>query len=286
MDIFLTRFVTDSDFRSDEDFQYHAHTRAILELFITGGIYTGTRLKAAGMTQPDECCCKQHAETHQHLLMECPLYAATRPIRGEEKAVSWTAGIFFSPSDAFASERSRDHLPDLPEISETFSDDEPVFLDRSAFHEEWPALCSAACAVVVPGKFEMSVLLPGRDLTSQRAELYAAILALRLTHGSSHWSAVVYRATSFKQHGYRFVDFVKFDNHDFWAAFLEEVHKRPNSNISFVKVKAHVPRCHTGQAEYLTRGNELADRCAKRKARDALSRQELARAQAFYPESC
>ena len=173
-----------------------------------------------------------------------------------------------------------------PRFSETFSDDEPVFLDRSAFHEEWPALCSAACAVVVPGKFEMSVLLPGRDLTSQRAELYAAILALRLTHGSSHWSAVVYRATSFKQHGYRFVDFVKFDNHDFWAAFLEEVHKRPNSNISFVKVKAHVPRCHTGQAEYLTRGNELADRCAKRKARDALSRQELARAQAFYPESC
>ena len=104
MDIFLTRFLIESDFRSDEDFQFlkpflqrlpHAHTRAILELLITGGIYTGPRLKAAGMTQSDECCCKQHAETHHHLFLECPLYAATRPIRGEENAVSWTAAFSF-----------------------------------------------------------------------------------------------------------------------------------------------------------------------------------------------
>ena len=79
----------------------------------------------------------------------------------------------------------------------------------------------------------MSVLLPGRNLTSQRAELYAAILALKLTHGSvtlaSDCASVVDRATSFKQHGYRYEDIGKFDNHDLWTAFLEEVRKRPNS---------------------------------------------------------
>ena len=60
-----------------------------------------------------------------------------------------------------------------------------------------------------------------------------------------------------------------FDNHDLWTAFLEEVHKRPNCNITFVKVRAHVSRGYTGQPEYWTRGNELADRYAKRKAREA-----------------
>ena len=104
---------------------------------------------------------------------------------------------------ALASERSRDHLLDFPEISETFS---------ACF--SGPALRSAAGAVVVPGKFEMSVLLPGRDLTSQRAELYAAILALKLTHGSvtlaSDCASVVDRATSLKQHGYCYEDREKF----------------------------------------------------------------------------
>ena len=71
----------------------------------------------------------------------------------------------------------------------------------------------------------MSVLLPGRDLTSQRAELYVAVLALKLTHVSvallNDCASVVDRATSLKQHGHRCEDVVNFDNQDLRTVFLK-----------------------------------------------------------------
>ena len=49
--------------------------------------------------------------------------------------------------------------------------------------ERWRALRVSAAAVIAQGVFLKACVLPGSDHSSQRAELYAAVWALKLTHG-------------------------------------------------------------------------------------------------------
>ena len=221
--------MVDGVFRKDEDFQFprpfldrlpsdFSHTQAILELLLTGAIYTGPRLAAAGLTESDLCPGCQVRETHQHLFAECPLYSQSRPVRGSEFLLTWATGIFCSPDEIPTSSQT---CITFPEFSKKIQASSPVFADGSAFHDKWR---TSAASVVVPGQFQFATLLPGSDHTSQRAELYALLLALKATRGpvriACDCANVVDRACPLKSRGYLRSDISCFDNYDLWACFL------------------------------------------------------------------
>ena len=284
VDIFLTRFLADGAFQKDEDFRFlrpyldrlpadFSHTRAIIDILLTGAVYTGPRLAAAGIVPSDSCPNCNVRETHQHMFLECPCYSTSRPIRGSESLLSWATGIMFLPTDVHQFVES---TLSFPEIESTVQPSTPVFVDGSAFHEKWQQLRTSAAAVVIPGYSERAALLLGDDHTSQRAELYAVVLALKMTHGpvciASDCANVVNRASSLKGSGYRVQDIASFDNYDLWHCFLEEVHKRDGASVNIIKVAAHRSLNDTTQAPFLTEGNARADKLAKDLAKEAFHR--------------
>ena len=281
---FLTRFLFDSDFRTDCNFELlkpylqrlpkdHRYTKAVLETILTGAIYTGPRLKASGLTDTDECSCSAAIENHQHLFLECSLYDETRPRRGSEHLLTWFTGIFLVPDELQDSQLNHGSLVSFPAQGERFAVETEVFVDGSAFHERWRLLRTSAAAVVIPGQFEKASLLPGNDHTSQRAELYAVVWALKLTFGPlriySDCASVVDRALSLKSAGYRLDDARNFDNYDLWCEFLKEASRENGRNVVVVKVKAHVSSDFEGQPQWMTEGNAAADRLAKATAKQA-----------------
>ena len=54
----------------------------------------------------------------------------------------------------------------LPPHQERVQVDGAAFMDGSAYHEQWRVLRVSAAAVVAPGVFERSCVLPGNDHTS------------------------------------------------------------------------------------------------------------------------
>ena len=284
MEPFLTRLLLDNDFRTDSNFELlkpflqrlpkdHRYSKAVLETILTGAIYTGPRLKASGLIDSDDCSCSATTENHQHLFLECPLYGGTRPARGSEHLLTWFTGIFLVPDELRDSQLNHSSLVTFPTQDERFAAQTEVFVDGSAFHERWRLLRTSAAAVVIPGKFEKACLLPGNDHTSQRAELFAAVWALKLTHGPlticSDCASVVDRALSLKSAGYRLVDARNFDNYDLWCEFLKEVSLENGRDVVVVKVKAHVSFDFGGQPEWMTKGNAAADQLAKATAKQA-----------------
>ena len=94
-------------------------------------------------------------------------------------------------------------FPDFPDRLQPTS---PVVVDGSTFFSKWTPLRTAAAAVHFAERLDFALLLPGKNRTSQRAELCAAVLALKATSGSitlvSDCANVVSIATSLPAHGF------------------------------------------------------------------------------------
>ena len=283
---FLTRFLCDSDFRTHSDFEFlqpflqrlpqdRCHTKAILEALVSGAVYTGPRLKAAGLCHTESCPCGASREDHEHLFQHCPLYEQTRPVRGTEHSLTWSTGIFLISPELEDVRRDEHSLTHFPSTDNRVSVDGAVFVDGSAYHERWRALRVSAAAVIAQGVFLKACVLPGSDHSSQRAELYAAVWALKLTHGPitivSDCASVVDRALALKSTGYRSQDIAFFDHFDLWQEFLSEVNGQRVREVCFLKVKAHVVSSYAGQPEWMTEGNAQADKLAKATAAEAFT---------------
>ena len=149
--------------------------------------------------------------------------------------------------------RNGHSLTQFPAHQERVQVEGAVFVDGSAYHEQWRVLRVSAAAIVAPGIFEISCILSGNDHTSQRAELHAAVWALKATTGpvtiASDCATVVNRALALKNHLYDCAETVNFDNHDLWQLFIEEVLREGAREVSFLKVKAHLGNAYAGQPE-------------------------------------
>ena len=277
VDIFLTRFLEDTSFQQSEDFSLlkpfldrlppdFSYTRAIVRCLHSGSIFTGPRLQAAGLCRTDLCSECGVREDHEHLFLHCPRFSETRPIRGCEDAISWFCGIFLEVDEVRAIRC--DYAPNMwfPDFPDRLHPASPVFVDGSTFFSKWAPLRTAAAAVHVADQLDFAMLLPGKDQTSQRAELYAAVLALKATSGNitlvSDCANFVSIATSLQAHGFDYDDLGALDNPDLWFCFMEEL-KDSNRQCVFQKVKAHVRETATAQPVSFTRGNQKADALAK-----------------------
>ena len=204
-------------------------------------------------------------EDHEHLLLHCPRFSEIRPIRGCEDAISWFCGIFLEVDEVRAIRC--DYAPNMwfPDFPDRLHSASPVFVDGSTFFSKWAPLRTAAAAVHVADQLDFAMLLPGKDQTSQRAELYAAVLALKATSGNiilvSDCANFASIATSLQAHGIDYDDLGALDNPDLWFCFMEEL-KDSNRQCVFQKVKAHVRETATAQPVSFTRGNQKADALA------------------------
>ena len=75
--------------------------------------------------------------------------------------------------------------------------------------------------------------------------------------------SVANRPSTLKTAGYQTPDIKAFDKFDLWQELLVEVREKGVSDVSFLKVKAHVGSNYTGQPKWMTEGNTLVDSLAK-----------------------
>ena len=268
----LTRFLLDSSCNRDEtanfvlpflpqlprDFQYN---RNLLTMALSGRIFTGPRLMAASLTTTDSCKGCGHRETHHHLFSECPQYAESRPENPPETpSLSWNTGIIFGPpldvsNGSFA----------VPAREDLFTTDEIVFVDGSCFAHFWPQLRSAASAYYTEGVGAYACSLPGTDVSSQRAEIFALALVLKHSQGSIRMASdcqnVVDIFTALQGCQFDVSHFKKLDNWDLWELVVRQAQGR--QGISIFKVRAHLNLSDRSQERHLTYGNSQADKAAK-----------------------
>ena len=292
--IFLTRFLSDHSFAKDEDWQFlkpylralprsHDYTRNILRMLHSGSVFTGPRLLAANMSNTDSCHACGERETHEHLFCQCKSFQDERPLRGSEPLISWVAGIFLEPPALVEFRMNSSSVLSLPDVPSKFRCLDHIFVDDSCFHQQWTALRAAASSVVIPGQQTIAVPLPGQDCTSQRAEIYAAVLAVHSTTGPIHvgtdCATVLSHIQLLKAHAYDKSVAKKFDNTDLWCLFCEVVAMHEGS-VDFFKVKAHVTLRDHRQPQAWTDGNHAADQAAKKVARHVF----LQKLSIFKPE--
>ena len=283
-DVYLTRFILDTNFSRDEDFaclrKYIgvlpgniAYTRALLSALISGSIYNGHRYKAAGL-RTDACC--PHCgtdESHIHMFCECQNVKDSCPTRGDEPLMSWLTGIIFEPTSPRPQTAPLSQWV-LPTLAERWQPCSEVFVDGSVFHHKWSSIRAGAASVVVPGQFKQTVAFSGSSVNSFRCELFALILAIHVTEGditiASDCASVLRRADFLKARGFQWDCTFCFENPDLWDLFLH-VARNHQGSIRFIKVKAHTDG-KSSQPSPLTEGNEAADALAKSTAKTLSSR--------------
>ena len=283
-DIFLTRFLSDHCFSSDGDWEFikpyldslprsHDYTRSILKTLFSGSVFTGPRLQAAKISQTDICQACGERETHKHLFCECDAFASHRPTLGNEPLLSWTTGIMVESEGLSRFRKNCSPDLSLPDIAVKASSSEPIFVDGSCYYQKWKPLRSAASAVVIPAQRTSAFPLPGQDCTSQRAEIYAAILAVHMTTGpisvGTDCATVLSRIQVLQAHSYDKTAACKFDNADLWCLFCD-VSLGHEGEVRFFKVKAHVAKGDSRQPVSWTERNSEADAAAKQVARERL----------------
>ena len=141
-----------------------------------------------------------------------------------------------------------------------------VFIDGSCFYLPSKRLRSAAAAYHIPNQVDFACDMKHPDVSPQRAEIFALLLACRHFTGpmdvASDCQTVVHGA-SVLQSPEKNAFLSQCDNQDLWAAVAAEL--RVDTRV--FKVKAHVkPGCRS-QSAFLTRGNETVDALAKSKAK-------------------
>ena len=287
IDIFLTRFLLDTTFAERRDMEVLQsflnrlpkpieRARAIAKALFEGSVFTGKRLCAAGIAQSDKCSTCHCPEDHAHLFQSCKQYQDTRPTKHSIQSMpsdSWHSGIIFESQRA-QELRSRAQSPPV------FSHETPcypvlcslAFVDGSCFRERWHLLSSGASAVVFENGMTVTQELPGMFASSQRAEIWAVVLALRFSCGSirigSDCACVVNTFTWLAANRWEHALLASVDNADLWKVVIGLIENRPNDQIVCFKVKAHVSGTSPIQPQQWTDLNNKADTLAKRAARD------------------
>ena len=138
----------------------------------------------------------------------------------------------------------------------------PILVDGSCYWEKWRPLRSAASYVFSPGDaFEFASPLPDKYHSSDRAEIYAIILAFfagPLTIFSD-CAEIVRVAQLMKSPNF---SFQSFQNCDLWLQFYQLVQNRIDT-IEVRKVRAHIRQGDFSQDPSVTKCNDVADELAK-----------------------
>ena len=283
-DVYLTRFILDTNFSRDEDFaclrKYVgklpgniAYTRSLLSALLFGSVYNGHRYKAAGLRSDARCPHCGTDESHIHMFCECQNVKDSCPTRGDEPLMSWLTGIIFEPALPRPETVPLSQWV-LPSVAERWQPRSEVFVDGSVFHHKWSPIRAGAASVVVPGHFKQTVAFSGSSVNSFRCELFAVILAIHVTEGditiASDCASVLRRAEFLKARGFQWDCTFCFENPDLWDLFLH-VARNHHGSIRFIKVKAHTDG-KSSQPSTLTEGNEAADTLAKSTAKTLSSR--------------
>ena len=278
IDIHLTRLLLDNSFAKDSLHQFVQpylgllpvnvdHAGNILRQILTGRIFTGARLKAAGLATSSTCPSCGNQEDHDHIFRFCTEYDNTRPTLDTlPYDLSWRTGIILAPIMHF-------EFPDF--VVELGQDPSPpvvahgiVFIDGSCFIHDWARVRAASSAVFIPNQLEWVMSLPGSFLTSQRAEIFALAMALYATTGplivASDCSNVVRMFAFLQQNSFEPIALKAAANKDLWSLVIE-LARHGDAPVLVFKVKAHVSH-NDPQDQHLTFWNSKADLLAKKHA--------------------
>ena len=282
IDMKLTRFFADNDFSNQNVFGAVSdilqelpttieHARRILQYIITGSVYDGVRKFKAGIIATDQCEHCGERNTFLHSVKncsaaQCPQFDISFP------DTTWATGIFFESEETLNLRRrqfnnaSVAHVPPPRELDSECSD---VFIDGSCYRSYSKRFSQSAAAVYIPGICSFATELPGLDHSSQRSEISALNLALKMFQGNLQ----IYTDCSSVVKGFRLLQTDHFnccslhgwDNLDLWQDVCRSARQRQGS-VSVLKVAAHGR--DRSQNPYLTHGNsqvdDLARNCAKR----------------------
>ncbi len=173
-----------------------------------GGCWTQLRRHSADVA-PSSLCpyCLEADESLAHRWWKCPAHAhirvqtdgvelahrALEEIGAGRDACLWLSGILPASASAVPASEPMSRVP-LPPAPPGWADVAPlsavidVWTDGSCLHPAVPELSRAGWAVAFGPESPANLLgpVPGKAQTAQRAEVYAAVVALRATHGLVH----------------------------------------------------------------------------------------------------
>ena len=276
LDIPLMRFLVDNDM-TDYDLSgvvasklrslpvSMQHARRILQFLFTGSMFDGPRKFNAGLATSD--CCQHCFETatRLHIFQQCP-YLQKPDIPDSVPNTSWTTGIIFE-DDSVLDRRKKlfhqhDHVPHgRPYLLHHNLD---IFIDGSCFYSKCRRFARAAVGIYSPEVGSFSFPVEGSDHSSQRAEIFALAIALRLFSGNvtvySDCATVVKGYELLQNNGFELSVLKGWDNLDAWESVCKAETRRLGT-ATVLKVAAH-GRCKNQNPD-LSEGNRKADELAK-----------------------
>ena len=243
----------------------------VLRSALTGSVYNGERLFAAGFRDTNSCPFCTKTETFDHLFRECSAYHECRSSAtsdGTIQRVRDVMGLGIFPSQLNAHrERIACKIspPPQPPAKEKL-DGDFVYCDGACFEQDNENARRAAGAATTLHGDPISLELPGFDHTSPRSEIWALIIAL--THFEGRFTiasdcAYVVQTTQWILES-RGACLTSVDNLDLWeiaAPLLLACHQ-----LSIIKVKGHATAAQVSDNDNLKmfkEGNDKVDAAAK-----------------------
>ena len=276
INMFATRFFLDNDFSTVvpapglvEQLRNLPvkldHAQNIIQNFLAGSIFDGPRKFKAGLVNSRKC---EHCDADDdllHMSKHCP----TNPppeVSVQMPDTSWTMGVLWE-SERDTQFRLQQDQPfqfgDLPP-KHVLQPGDRIFTDGSFIRSKSGRLESAACSVYIPQILQLARPLPGLDQSSQRAELGAILLALKVTDGDAHiftdCATIVKGFREQSRNAQGFSSLRSWDNFDLWTLIAAETSLN-HRTVHVSKVSAHGR--DPSQDPGLTEGNEKADALAK-----------------------
>jgi ribonuclease HI len=241
------------------------HAQNIIQKFLAGSIFDGPRKFKAGLVNSRKC---EHCDADDdllHMSKHCP----TNPppeVSVQMPDTSWTMGVLWE-SERDTQFRLQQDQPfqfgDLPP-KHVLQPGDRIFTDGSFIRSKSGRLESAACSVYIPQILQLARPLPGLDQSSQRAELGAILLALKVTDGDAHiftdCATIVKGFREQSRNAQGFSSLRSWDNFDLWTLIAAETCLN-HRTVHVSKVSAHGR--DPSQDPGLTEGNEKADALAK-----------------------
>ena len=277
INIELTRFLADGDFASsdvsDVLAQYISqiptsiqHAKRILPFMFSGSLFDGPRKQRSGLVDSAQCpLCQDDKEKLVHMFKECPVLDL--PVVPEHvPSTSWTTGIIFESEEDLQKRKTRFsnfQQYDLPGPFDLTSNCD-IFIDGSCFSSRSKRFKWAGVGIYSPERGVFQYPVAGPDHSSQRAELSALAVSLRLFNGElriySDCATVVKGFNILKSSGFCLDSLNKWDNFDLWAEICQSLSVK-HEPVCVIKVAAHgrdASQCRNG-----TGGNAKADWAAK-----------------------
>ena len=276
VNVLLTRFFVANDFSKRDVFKVLAqklqslpvtyeHARKILPYMFTGSLFDGARKQKAGLAETSQCDHCGEEDTLLHSFKTCS-HLQPPQVPGHVPNTSWVTGIIFESLDDATARLKRFNDLDAPILPGPFElrDNLDVFIDGSCYRTKSKRFTSAAVGVHSPVRGTFAFPLRGPDHSSQRAELWALAVALKMFSGNlcvfSDCSNVVQGFHILQSSQFDISLLHSWDNFDLWTEIRESALARPGT-VKLFKVAAHGRS--QSQSVYLTSGNAKADQAAK-----------------------